>query len=192
MAKNKINDRKLLKLVDMEGMSQAEAARQLGCSRQAVSKRLQELKGRTTKAVVLKKVDQVVEQKLDTIQQLTKINTDANELLDLCMKWQRGDEAAIQVLESQVKTIRVGKSEETVKEFKFKDPRDIALKAMAEIRNQLRLQLEIYQTLYDLKAVKEFQETILDTIAEVSPDVRNEIIRRLNEKRVVRAAVKFY
>jgi predicted transcriptional regulator len=62
MQPQKVNDRKLLNLVD-EGLSQAEAARRLGVSRQAVSKRLQELRGRTTRAVVVKKVEEIVDKK---------------------------------------------------------------------------------------------------------------------------------
>ena len=51
MGNPKINDRKLLRLID-SGMSQSEAAKKMGVSRQAVSKRLQELRGKTTKVVV--------------------------------------------------------------------------------------------------------------------------------------------
>jgi biotin operon repressor len=51
----KINDRALLKLIDAQKMSQAKAAKELGVSRQAVSKRLQELRGKTTKVVIAKK-----------------------------------------------------------------------------------------------------------------------------------------
>ncbi len=43
----KINDRALLKLIDSQKMSQSESAKELGVSRQAVSKRLQELRGKT-------------------------------------------------------------------------------------------------------------------------------------------------
>ena len=43
-------------------------------SRQAVSKRLKELRGHTTKVVVSKKIKQVVDNKLDAIKQLKKIN----------------------------------------------------------------------------------------------------------------------
>ena len=44
MGPAKINDRALLKLIDTQNMSQAEAAKALGVSRQAVCKRLQELR----------------------------------------------------------------------------------------------------------------------------------------------------
>jgi predicted transcriptional regulator len=188
-----INDRKLLELIDKKSMSQARAAKELGVSRQAVSKRLKEIRGQTTKVVVSKKVEQVVDRKIDAIQQLQKINEYANEILDLLMAWNRGDETALQVLESQVSTkkVRVGDQEMEVREFKFKDPRDLALKAMGEIRNQLKLQLEIFQTLFSLQAAQEFETTILEVIGEVAPDVRGEIIRRINQKRSVRAAVRF-
>jgi hypothetical protein len=62
---------------------------------------------------------------------------------------------------------------------------------MAEIRGQLRLQLEIFQTLYDMKAVEEFQREVLSAIGEASPEVRNAIIGRLNQKRAIRSAIRF-
>ena len=68
---------------------------------------------------------------------------------------------------------------------------DLKLRAMAEIRNQLRLQLDIFQSLYDMKAVQEFQDEVLTAIGDASSDVRDKIIRSLNEKRAIRSAVKF-
>ena len=191
-SRHKINDNKLLTLVD-KGKSQAKIAKVFGVSRQAVNKRLKELRGHTTKAVICKKIEKVIDRKIDTMDQLSKINEYANEILDLLMAWNRGDETALQVLESQVTTkkVRVGDQKEFVKEFKFKDPRDLALKAMGEIRNQLKLQLEIFQALFSLQAAEEFQTSVLEVIGEVAPDVRSEIIRRINQKRSVRAAVRF-
>ena len=81
MKKPKLNDRKLLRLIDTDLLSQSEAARKLGVSRQAVSKRLQELRGKTTKAIVVKKVEQIVDKKIDAISQLHNINQKANDLL---------------------------------------------------------------------------------------------------------------
>lgn len=190
----KISDRRMLHLIDKEGLSQTDAAKRLGVTRQAVCQRLQELRGKTTKAVVLKKVEEVVNKKLDAVDQLQKINDYANELLDLLMRWNRGEDEAVQVLESQLTTkkIRVGNEELEAKEFKLKDPRELALKAMAEIRGQLKLQLEMFQALYDLQAVQEFQDTVLETIGETAPDVRSRIIQKLNQKRAVRSAVRFH
>ena len=68
---------------------------------------------------------------------------------------------------------------------------ELKLKIMAEIRGQLRLQLEIFQMLYDMKAVQEFQQEVLSAIGEASKEVRNEIIAQLNKKRAIRTAIKF-
>jgi len=190
MRKKEINDTRLVRLID-GGLTQADAARELGVSRQAVSKRLQELRGKTTKVIATKKIERVVDQRIDAVEQLQKINEYANELLDLCMRWQRGDDEAIQVLESQLRKIRVGQDEKIVEEIKLKDPRQLALKAMSEIRGQLKLQLEIFQTLYDMKAVAEFQEEILTAIDEVAPDVRRKIIESLNQRRAIQSVVRF-
>jgi hypothetical protein len=114
-----------------------------------------------------------------------------DEILDLLMRWNRGEDDALQVLENQVKRVRIGDENLKIKEVKFKDPRQLALQAMAEIRNQLKLQLEIFQALYDLKAAQEFQDEILSVIGEVDPDVRAKIINKLNESRAIRSVVKF-
>ena len=61
--------------------------------------------------------------------------------------------------------------------------------AMAEIRGQLNLQLDIFKTLYDVEAIAEFQKEVLTAIEEVSPDVRNTIIRRLKERKALRGTL---
>ncbi len=194
MGNPKINDRKLLALIDKEKISQSEVAKRLGVSRQAISKRLQELRGKTTRVVVAKKLEQVADTKIDAMQQVIKINADANELLDLCMAWGRGDDVALRILESQAttRTIRVGDEEIEIQNFKFKDPRELALKAMGTIKDQIKLQLEIFQTLYSLKAAEDFQNTVLEVIGEIEPNVRARIIHKLNEKRAIGSAVKFH
>jgi hypothetical protein len=192
MAIKKLSTSELLRRVDA-GDSFADIAKDHGISRQAVQKRVVALRGKTTKAVASAKIGKVVDQKLDAVDQLQRINDHANELLDLCMAWGRGDDVALQILESQrvTRTVRIGDEEVDVTQFKFKDPRELALKAMAEIRGQLKLQLDIFQALYDLKAAQEFQEEVLSAIGEVSPDVRKQIIHKLNKRRAIRSAVRF-
>ena len=68
---------------------------------------------------------------------------------------------------------------------------ELKLKVMAEIRGQLRLQLDIFQTLYDMKAVQEFQQEVLTAIGSASPEVRNAIISRLNQNSIIRTALRF-
>ena len=130
-----------------------------------------------------------MDREIHALDQLQKINRDANELLDLLMRWNRGKEDALQVLESQARKIKVRGQKEEISEYRFKDPRELALKAMGEIRDQLKLQLEIFQALFDLQAVKQFQSEVLEVIGSVSAEARDEIIRRLTERNALRSAL---
>ncbi|HUV58817.1 MAG TPA: hypothetical protein VMW09_01740 [Desulfatiglandales bacterium] len=188
MVQAKIDFKQLDRLF-REGKSNKEISKIFSCTPGAVSQAKKKLKISVVKNVALENAHKVVDKNLDAVQQLQKINQDANELLDLLMRWNRGDEAALQVLESQVRKVRVGKTEKFVEEFKFKDPRELAIKAMAEIRGQLNLQLEIFKTLYDMEAIAEFQREVLNTIGEIASDVRDRIIQRLKEKSALRSAV---
>ena len=128
---------------------------------------------------------------INIVDQLQKINLAANELLDILMRWNRGDDEALQILESQVRKVRIGKGEnaEEITEYRFRDPRELAFKAMQEIRGQLKLQLEIFQALYATQAVQQFQAEVLEIIGNVSPEARDEIIRRLTEKNALRSSL---
>lgn len=187
--KPKIDFKELDRLVT-QGKGTNEIAKLFSCTPGAVSQARKKLKILVVRDVAMENAHKAVGKNLDAVAQLQKINQDANELLDLLMRWNRGDETALQVLESQVKEVRVGKTTEFVKEFKFKDPRELAIKAMTEIRGQLNLQLEIFKTLYDMEAVAEFQKEVLTIIGEVAPDARKEIIYRLKTKRALRSSVE--
>ena len=192
MAK-KIQNADLERLAIEQKLGCTAIAKQLGCSKSAVSKRMKALGMMISKKVALYHAGDLVERKINMVDQLQKINDNANELLDLLMAWNRGDDTALQILESQVSTkkVRVGQVEELVKEYKFKDPRELALKAMQEIRGQLNLQLDIFKALYDLESIAEFQKEVITIIGEVAPDVRQRIIEALKEKRAIRSATDF-
>jgi len=66
---------------------------------------------------------------------------------------------------------------------------ELRLKIMSEIRGQLRFQLEIFQTLYDMRTVEEFQHEVLQAISEVDSDVRKRIVEKLQAHRALRQAV---
>jgi len=190
MPKPKI-DRVKLQQMFRAGKPQKEIAQFFGVSGGAISKAKKELNISVVKNVALENAHNVVSESLDAMSQLRKINEYANELLDLLMRWNRGDTEALQVLESQVskKKVRIGNQEELLKEFKFKDPRELALRAMGEIRSQLSLQLDIFKTLYDMESISEFQKEVLTAIGEVAPNVRDSIIQRLKESRALRQSV---
>ena len=188
MPKPKIDRVKLDQMI-REGKPQRVIAQFFKVTDGAISKAKNELKVAVVKNVALESAHKVVGKHLDTLSQLQKINEHANELLDLLMRWNRGDSEALQILESQVRKVKIRGSEEEIKEYRFKDPRELALKAMQEIRGQLSLQLDIFKTLYDVQAVAEFQREVLEAIAEVEPNVRDKIIGRLKASRALRKSV---
>jgi hypothetical protein len=184
-------DRVKLNRMLRDGKPQKAIAEVMGVSEAAISKAKKELNINVVKSVALENAHKVVDKNLDAVAQLQKINSYANELLDLLMRWNRGDDEALQILKSQVRTVKVGKGKdaETIKQYKFKDPRALALKAMAEIRGQLNLQLDIFKAMYDMAAVAEFQKEVLTAIGEEAPDVKIRIIQRLKESRALRQSV---
>jgi len=180
-----------LKQLLRRGMTGTEIAKHLGVSKSTVSGRIKALNIAVSKDITIRSAGEIVRTELDTIGQLQKINRDANELLDLLMRWNRGDDEALQILETQVRKVKIGRGEdaEEITEYKFKDPRELALNAMREIRGQLKLQLEIFQALYDMQAVQQFQSEVLEIIGNVAPDARDEIIRRLTQANAIRSAL---
>jgi uncharacterized radical SAM superfamily protein len=184
----KIDKVKLHRMLS-SGKSQKEAAQVFGVTDGAISKVAKNLNIGVVKNIALESAHKVVEKNLNTLAQLQKINVYANDLLDLLMRWNKGDAEALQILESQVRRVKIKGSEEEVTEYRFKDPRELALRCMAEIRGQLNLQLDIFRTLYDVEAIAEFQKEVLSAIEEVSPDVRHAIIQRLKERKALRGSL---
>jgi hypothetical protein len=174
-----------------EGKGVSEIGRITGFTKGAISKALKRLHPNIAKAVALNHADEVVEKELNALEQMQKINANANEMLDLLMRWNRGDPEALQVLESQVRKVKVRGSEEEVTEYKFKDPRELALKAMGEIRGQLNLQLEIFKVFYDHKAVAEFQREVLQAIADADTTTATRIIENLKKTGAIYSALDF-
>ncbi len=189
MRKRKIHRDKLFQLL-ADGKSLTECARYFKVTPAAIHKAKKAGAVVIAKDMHLKSAHRFVDQHLNTVEQLRNINSYANELLELCMAWQRGDENALQILESQVKKVRVGKDEKFVEKFKFKDPREIALKAMAEIRSQLRLQNETLAMLAEMSAVMEFQQTLIELLKEIDPNVKDEFLRRLAKRKALAGAVQ--
>ena len=181
----KINQEELRDLLN-EGFTPAEIARKFGVNRSSVCRALAKGKLKTT-AVFLgspRRAEGIVNKALNVVDQLAMINSHACELLELLMRWNRGDKVALQVLESSVtkKKIRVGSRVQSVKEYKFTDPRKLVFTAMAEIREQLRLQVDILKTLYDVDQFKLFEKEIITVLGEINIEARDRFVTRLREQ----------
>jgi predicted transcriptional regulator len=179
-----------------DGKSQSEIARILGVTPSTVTRLVKKGNVLTATSAMLTVKEEnhaakLIERHINTMDQLIKVNDYANEMLDMLMKWNRGEEVALQVLENQVKMVRVGagKDVEWIKEYKFKDPRELAQKLMAEIRGQLQLQLEIYKTLYDRQAVANYQQKILAFMDTLGTDVRTKFLHFIARERFIQSVV---
>ncbi len=190
MAQSKIDYQELNRLL-REGESQNNIAKVFNVTPGRISQAKREMRNRICKVTTLEKAGDVVNDHLDTMAQLRKINTNANTLLDLLMAWQAGDQEAIRVLENQVKRVKFGKGDEAIDitEIKMKDPRELALKCMAEIRNQLRLQMELWQAYLEWNDRKQFQEEVLQILDEFEPGTRERAVERLKRRALLRGAV---
>lgn len=174
-----------------QGKSGVECAQHFGVTPGAISRARKELSVAVVKNVTLESAHKVVEKELDLLDQLYRINSDAHEMLDNCMAWMRGEDEALQVLEGQVRKVRVGNGEDAqeVTEYKFKDPREIALKAMQRIEAQLRLQFDIYERLYGMQGSAEFQREVMQVITEADKETGVKLARRLKELCMLRLSV---
>ena len=155
MTPTKIDIIKLNQML-MSGKSVKDCAKHFSVTPSAISQAKKNLNVAVVKNVAMENAHRVVGKNLDALDQLQKINVEANRLLD-----------------------------------ELEEIPELKLKIMAEIRGQLKLQLDIFQTLYDMKAVQEFQQEVLSAIQEVSPDVRSRIVHKLGQRRAVRSAIKF-
>lgn len=167
MSLAKIDKVKLSQMV-MSGKSTKKIAEFFGVTPSAVSQYKARLNGAVVRNVVLESGHKIVCKNLNAIEQLESINKKTNKILTDLM-------AAME--------------EEDISESKYKTTRELALKAMGEIRGQLALQLDIFRVLTDVKAVHEFQEEVLNIIGEVDKDAKNKIIARLRARRALRESL---
>lgn len=190
MAESKIDYRKLNRLL-REGETQTKIAKLFNVTPGRISQAKREIRNKVCKVTTLEKAGDIVHDHLDIMAQLRKINLNANTLLDLLMAWQAGDQKAIRVLENQVKTVKFGKGDNVIDitEVKMKDPRELTLRCMSEIRNQLKLQMDIWQAYLEWNDRKSFQDEVLKILDEFEPGTREKAIERLKDRALLRGAV---
>ena len=163
----KIDDQVLYRLLVEEGRSQQEAAAHFRVSDAAVSKRVKALNIHLSRHVGLERAKEVADRGLDVVHQLQGVNDVIQEELSWAVEEAREPGADRKGLQQ------------------------VIIDLTGEIRKQLRFQLEILRSLYDMRGAAEFQKEVLDAIGEVSPETRQAIIQRLVERRALRSAVGF-
>lgn len=187
-SKPKINPGLLQRWTD-QGKTQTWIAMQFNCSVQAVSKAVKRLGHAKARYAVEDGLRPAVEHKMDAIQQLNNANRVANKLLDLLERWSDGDDVALQVLESQTKAVNVGTRQEPrfMDVVNMKDPRELMVRVLGEIRMQITVALDIQKTMFQIEEVKGVLDSIIRIIQErVPPDVQKLIADELMKKKSLR------
>ena len=165
--RGKIDDTTLHRLLAEERKSQKEAAAFFGVTEAAVSKRVKALKLNLSRHVGLERAKVVADRGLDVVDQLQKINRAIQEELQWALTEAR----------------KPGVDRRSLQQ--------VIVDHTGEVRKQLHFQLEMLRSLADWQAVAEFQQEVLDGIGEVAPEVREQIVRRLQERRALRTAIDF-
>ena len=190
MGKQKFDRVKMSRML-REGKSQKDIARSMNVSEAAICKAKKELNINVVKNVALENAHRVTEEHLDAVQQVQKINVKANKMLDQLT----GEDKVINRIVKAVEGVLAYEGDPVKQKAyirkvvnQINSDRNLTIKIMSEIRGQLNLQLEIFQALYSMKAVQEFQREVLEIIGEIEPDAKRRIVQRLKERSALRAA----
>lgn len=192
MPERKINDSVMLAMLD-KGKKQVQVAEFFGVSPQAISDRVKKLKGGMVKVAVMEKGAEILDKNLNAVEQLQNINKVANQLLDELT----GEDQTINRMVGAIEAVLKFKAEPTkeneqqLKQIILQISRDknTAIKACAEIRGQIKLQFEILQGLYNIETVAEFQKEVIQLLKDTDPELRDEFLRRLRQRRGLRNTV---
>lgn len=147
-----------------QGYTKAQVAKELGCTRNTIYNIIKQHKMIQTKAITVgqKTSTALLGTSIDAMGQLNNVN-----------------EIIVAELDKVTHSLAVcDKSEE-------KGLRDAQIKYLQETRKQLKLLLEIYQTVHDISQVHKFQNVVLDVIRDIAPEARKEIIKRLRVEQFV-------
>ncbi len=192
-------DQELMMRMISEGKTIASIARHFGCRWQAIA----EMKKRIEKRLALipdAERSELARDNIDTVHQLRKMNDHILDELKRCRRLiDRQDELAKEreKLEDQVK--HNPEDTDLVKKLNsigLTNINDILkiqnniIAISAEVRKQIELQVKIYETVYNIRLVGEFQEEILNILRSVDPALRDATIKRLKERRSMRGLVR--
>ena len=158
MGKAKFSNMELEKLLN-QGMGVRAIAKKLRVSPSAVSQRLKALRVAISSHVAMRDGGRLAEQKYNAQEQLLSISRLINKELDF--------------IQEKIK------KEPEKERAKWQEAQ---LKHTAEIRQQIKLMLEIASTLYRVEEIANFQKIVIEEIGNESPECRERIVKRLVER----------
>ena len=131
----------------------------------------------------------IVDENIDILRHLNKKIKIENDMIDLIQRWIDGDPTAEKKFHRHHKLGNVF-SKKGGNSLSFKDPKELLVIYLREQRADMQLALNIYESLYNFKAVKEFQESVLTIIASENKETRDRIVAALKENQAIRSVVK--
>lgn len=161
----KINDIELDQLL-RQGYTTNQLADHFDCSPAAVSQRKRKLQKGIVAVTTLEKADQVVTAHMDMMGQLRRVNGIINDQLDLAVEMLDDPESDRLAVQQNI------------------------VKLASEVRRQQESQVRIFEAGIRVEAQRAFQQELMDLLEEVSPEVRNEFIRRLRERKLLRESCR--
>lgn len=144
-----------------QGLSQKKIAKHLKVDPSTICKALKKFKLEATKVTALERAGEVVDAEVQVLKQLSDINQDTRNLLDELRKKKELPE------------------------------RTLYLKTISEIRQQIRLCVDILESLSNMKEVKQFQQDVIEAIGEADPITQRRIYERLEERRLSRTTLQY-
>ena len=166
-----------------KGMSRTEVSKKIGVAPSAIHSHIKTNQKYMTQLVVGNRAGPLLTKKINAMDQVMVINQKANVLLNTAMEGLKTvEDHSYRIMRDPEQAIKVMEV--------LSGAKDTALRAMGEIRAQLKLQMEIYQAIYDLRAAEEFQKTVISVIGEMDPDARDRVLERLRKGRAVRQAAE--
>ena len=143
-----------------------------------------------TPPMALVRADAPVEQCINMSEQLQKINNYVNHELDK-IKAELDSRPALEAdptwgLMNVGDQIRAKISEESLK----KGWRVMLSKLAADVRDQLKLQLQVAEAMHDIREFYEFRTDVLEVLNSIDPKLKDQVIRKLRERKAIRSAVR--
>jgi hypothetical protein len=191
--KGRLSDEQLIELAS-KGKTYRHIAKLDGTTAPNIGQRLKRIK--KTAVIHIARDEErgnaITKHNIDAGEQLTKISFHVNNLLDKATSEEREInrlvEAATLELKKDQKELDPKVAHQLLQGIvsEFHRDQDTVFKASHEIREQIRLQLDIFKVWYSHSAIQEFQRIVLDAVGSVDSDLRDRIIKELRHRQLVR------
>ena len=191
--KGRLTKDQLVKLA-AQGKTLAQIAQKDGTTKANVGQKLRRIRQNTVRHIARdeNRGKAIVQHNIDAASQLGRINFEVNKLLDQATSEEREIKRLVEVAAVELKKDYEELDPKVAHQLlqkivtEFHADQDTIFKASAEIREQIKLQLDIFKVWYSHQAIQEFQRVVLDAVRSVDPELGDRIITELRSRRVIR------